>query len=75
MFHLFEAGSTLVDLDELSSAQVVYHEEEDEFTLNLYMKNGNVIEVYYNYKDEADKDLRLIYDKLNNSIGGYIYGL
>ena len=71
MFHLFEADSTLVNLDELSSAKVVYHEEEEEFILNLHMKNGNIIKLYYNYHDEADNELRKIYDKLANGNKGF----
>lgn len=64
MFYLFEADSTLVNLSEISSAQVMYHEADEEFTLNIHMKNGDIIRLYYNFQDEADADLRAIYEKL-----------
>lgn len=66
-FYMFEADSTIINLAEISIARVVYHEEEDEFILNLYMKNGNIVELYYNCQDEADADLWKLYELLGGN--------
>lgn len=63
-FYMFEADSTLINLAEISSANISYSDSEDEYILKIIMKNGTNVLLYYNYQDEADADLWKLYELL-----------
>lgn len=63
-FYMFEVDSTLINLAEISSANISYTESEDEYILKIIMKNGTNVLLYYNYLAEANADLWKLYELL-----------
>jgi len=71
-FIMFEADDVVVNLSEVSHAYVEeYYDcetgmvDEDTWVLEITMKNGKSIELLYDTKNEANKDLKRLFNKLS----------
>lgn len=65
-FIIFEDDNAIVNLGEISHAYVDEHYDDDgTWVFYMIMKNGKTLELFYDTKTDAVKDLKKLFNNLN----------